>query len=259
MGLASILALVITAGAQTIDPPSATVRQSAALAIDAPGPGLIIGDFAAAPAGALPDGWEPLIFRGIAAQTRYAPVTDPLLGQVVMATSKASASALVRKIVVDAGAFPMLRWQWKIDNLIARSDVTRREGDDYPARIYVSFRYDPARASFVDRARYGALKLLYGEYPPHSGLNYVWDGKAPIGTVVPNPHTSRVSMIVVESGPGHLHEWRTYERNIVDDYRRAFGTEPPPISGIAIMTDTDNTGESAKAWYGNISLHAAPR
>ena len=66
-------------------------------------------------------------------------------------------------------------------------------------------------------------------------------------------------MIVVESGSGHLREWRTYERNIVDDYRRAFGAEPPPISGIAIMTDTDNTGESAKAWYGNISLHAAPR
>ena len=106
---------------------------------------------------------------------------------------------------------------------------------------------------------YGALSLIYGEYQPHAGLNYVWDRKAPVGTVVPNAFTDRVRMFVVESGPARLGQWLDYERNILDDYRFAFREEPPAISGIAIMTDTDNTGESAIAWYGDIALKPAPR
>ena len=176
-----------------------------------------------------------------------------------MATANASASGLLHRVELDPHGHPLLRWRWKVDNLIVRGDVTRKDGDDYPARLYVSFAYDPNRVSLFDRVKYAAARILYGEYPPHAGLNYIWDGKAPSGTLVTNAFTSRVKMIVVESGPARLHEWVTYERNIVEDYRRAFGEEPPPLSGIAIMTDTDNTGESATAWYGNIELlQAAP-
>lgn len=33
-----------------------------------------------------------------------------------------------------------------------------------------------------------------------------------------------------------------------------FGEEPPLAGGIAIMTDTDNTGESATAYYDDIRI-----
>jgi hypothetical protein len=225
-----------------------------------PPPGIIVvGDFAGAPAGTLPPEWRTLTFPGIKAHTRYAAVPDPIQGQVVQARADASASGLLRKITLDAHTYPILRWRWKADNLIGKGDVTRKEGDDYPARIYVSFAYDPQRVSLFQRAQYAAARLIYGEYPPHAGLNYIWDGKTPVGTLVANTHTERVKMIVVESGPQRLHEWLAYERNILEDYRRAFGEEPPLISGIAIMTDADNTGESAIAWYGNIELHPAPQ
>jgi hypothetical protein len=59
-------------------------------------------------------------------------------------------------------------------------------------------------------------------------------------------------MIVVESGETRLNQWVIEERNVYEDYKRAFGEEPPMISGVAIMTDTDNTGESAIAYYGDI-------
>jgi hypothetical protein len=59
-------------------------------------------------------------------------------------------------------------------------------------------------------------------------------------------------MFVVESGAGKVNQWVNEERNIFEDYKKAFGQEPPMISGIAIMTDTDNTGESATAYYGDI-------
>ena len=229
-----------------------------ALAADEPARvALTVAAFSSTAPGSMPAGWTSLAFRGIERLTRYEIVADVERRSVMRATSAASASALIRHLDVDPRAHPILRWEWKVDNLIRNADVTRREGDDYPARIYVSFKYDPSRVSWFDRAAYAAIRLFYGEYPPHAGLNYIWDGKAARGTVVPNPHTSRVAMIIVESGDERLRQWRSYERNIVDDYRRAFGEDPPPISGIGIMTDSDNTRESASASYGDITLSAA--
>ena len=170
------------------------------------------------------------------------------------ATAEASASGLIHRLDADPRETPVLRWRWKVENLISGADVTRKRGDDYPARIYVTFAYDPSRASLAQRIQYGAARLIYGEYPPHSGLSYIWESKAPAGTVVPNAVTERVRMIVVDSGPGDLGRWVQHERNIRDDYLQAFGEEPPRISGVAIMTDTDGTGESATAFYGDISL-----
>jgi hypothetical protein len=59
-------------------------------------------------------------------------------------------------------------------------------------------------------------------------------------------------MVAVESGDGNAGRWVDEERNLVEDYRRAFGENPPMVGAVAIMTDTDNTGEHAVAWYGAI-------
>jgi hypothetical protein len=216
---------------------------------------LLVGPFSrGVPGGPLPEGWTPLVFPNIAAHTTYALVHDAEAGVVLEARANASASGLVRKLDAPAEARPLLEWRWKADALIARGDVTRKDGDDYPVRIYVSFRYSPERLSFAERVRYTAARVFYGEYPPHAGINYIWDARAPAGTVVPNPFTDRVRMIVVESGTVRLQQWLSYQRDIVADYRRAFGEEPPPISGIAVMTDADNTGETVTARYGDITL-----
>lgn len=220
---------------------------------------LEIGAFSRAqPGGPLPEGWLPLTFRQIPRHTEYTLVRDDVAGVVVRAEARQSASGLIRALDVPAQEHPLLRWRWKAENLIAGGDVSRREGDDYPVRIYVSFRYTPDRLSLLDRAKYATARIVYGEYPPHAGLNYIWDTKAPVGTIVTNPFTDRVRMIVVESGPQRLRQWLTYERDIVADYRRAFGEDPPPIAGVALMTDADNTGESAIAFYGDITLSSRP-
>jgi hypothetical protein len=201
----------------------------------------------------LPEGWTPLTFKKIKRHTRYRVLAQDG-AYVVKAEAEASASGLIHPLDLDARVHRVLRWRWKVENLLAKADVGRKQGDDYPARIYVAFAYDPARASVGQRIRYEAARVLYGEYPPHAGLNYIWEGKLPAGTIVPNAFTDRVRMIVVESGAGRLGQWAEYERDIYDDYRRAFDEEPPRISGIAIMTDADGTGESAVAYYGDIFL-----
>jgi len=82
----------------------------------------------------------------------------------------------------------------------------------------------------------------------------VWCNKRKPGTVITNPRTDRIRKLVVESGAGHLNQWLEYERDIRADYERAFGEAPGALVGIAIMTDTDNTRSTAKAWYGPVRL-----
>ena len=215
------------------------------------------GRFSALKAGtAIPAQWVPLTFRNIETLTRYSLVSDAG-GTVLKADSSKSASGLIRRFderKIELKDYPILKWRWKISNLIKGADITAKEGDDYPARVYVTFRYDPERAGAGMRMQYGLAKSLYGEYPPHAGINYVWDGRAPVGTMLPNAYTKRAMMFVVESGPKRVGEWVEMERNVYEDYKRAFKEEPPPVSGIAVMTDTDQTGESAMAWYGDIEL-----
>jgi hypothetical protein len=218
---------------------------------------LEVGKFSAtAPGTEFPENWKPLTFPKIKRHTAYTLIRD---GDVVIvkAVSEASSSGLTRDITIDPKAYPIVQWRWKIGNLLKTSDVTRKEGDDYPARLYITFAYDSGRVSVFEKAKYEAARLLYGQYPPLGALNYIWDSKAAKGAVVPNPYTDRAMMIVVESGAADVNRWITEERNVYEDYKSAFGVEPPLISGVAIMSDTDNTGESATAFYGDIVFKKA--
>ena len=211
-----------------------------------------VGKFSAEDAGdALPAGWKPLTFRNIDKHTLYRLVKDGDT-TVVRAESKASASGLIRDMTINLKEYPFMQWRWKVENILTKGDVHRKEGDDYPARIYVAFEYDPGKLGLFEKAEYHLAKLLYGQYPPLGAISYIWESREPVGSVVPNPFTGRVKMIVVESGTENLNRWVREERNVYEDYKKAFGEDPPVISGVAIMTDTDNTGESAAASYGDI-------
>lgn len=211
-----------------------------------------IGNFSEAqPGGAFPDGWEPLTFDNIQKHTRYTLVAEAN-NIVVRAQSHQSSSGLTRKISLNPKEFPIIQWRWKVENILEQGDVSSKDGDDYPARIYITFEYDSSKVGFFEKAKYETAKLLYGEYPPISAINYIWESQAPIGTIVPNPYTDRAQMIVTQSGPAKLHQWVTETHNVYEDYLKAFGEEPSNISGVAIMTDTDNTQESAIAFFGDI-------
>lgn len=206
----------------------------------------------------IPEQWQPMTFKNIENNTTYELVEKN--GQtVIKAVSKASASGLIREISIDSEKYPWIAWSWKVENIFEKGDVTRKEGDDYPARIYILFAYDPDRLSFFEKMKYRTTRLIYGEYPPHAAINYIWASSAPKQTLAPNPYTDRSKMIVVESGEEKVGMWRKEKRNVYNDYRKAFGEQPPMITGVAIMTDSDDTGESAVAYYGDIFFMAQPR
>ena len=201
---------------------------------------------------ALPDGWSPLTFKKVSKQTKYEVVKD---GEtiVVKASSEASASGLTKEVRIDPREYPIVRWRWKVENLLRNSDVSRKDGDDYPARLYLTFEYDPDKVGFSKKLKYKAGRALFGDIPI-AALNYIWETKTPIGTIVENAYTDFAQMIVVESGPQKVGTWVEEERNIYEDYKKAFGEEPPLINGVAIMSDTDNTKERVTAYYGDITF-----
>lgn len=217
-----------------------------------------IGDFSSTGTEeVLPSDWEPLVFKKIKNHTEYKLVQGKT-GRVLRAESRASASGLIRKKRMDPRIYPVLKWTWRVDGILENGDVFQKDGDDYSARVYIMFEYTPQGLSLFEKMKFKAAKIIYGEYPPTGAICYVWGNKAPKDTVVSNAYTDHLKMIVVESGKEKINTWVTVERNLLDDYRNAFGREPAHISGIAIMTDSDNTGENATAYYGDIILAGLP-
>jgi len=253
--IAAALATVTTVATVTV----ATVAISTVATVAADNPPLRIGDFSTAEVGgAYPPPWQPLTFKKIPRHTEYKLVEDA--GVVVLqADSDAAASGLTREVAIDPAEYPVIEWRWKVADVLQGGDVTRKAGDDYPARLYITFAYDRAKVGLWERAKYRAARLFYGKHPPSAALNYVWASNAAAGAQVANAYTARVQMFVIQSGAGRAGQWQNESRNLYADYRAAFGADsmPPMISGVAVMTDTDNTGERARAWFGDIVFKAA--
>ena len=214
---------------------------------------IVVGDFLrSGTPGELPDQWEVLTFDGVSKQTSYQHRAEE--GEKgVQAISQGGASGLIRRIVIDPAHYPILSFSWKIAGVIAGANLQQKSGDDAPARVYVTFAYDASKVGFWEMVKFEAIKFIYGEYPPIASLVYVWASNSEQGTFFDNPYTDRVKVFVLETGAEKKGQWLTEHRNIVQDYVLAFGeSEVPMVSGVAIMTDSDNTGGSATAWYGNI-------
>lgn len=178
-------------------------------------------------------GWKTKIFSG---RTIYTLQNDN--DRIVLfAQSNASASGLYREIAIDLTETPILNWSWKIDNILTGNDEQTRSGDDYPARIYVIF----------------SDGLMF--WRTHA-INYVWSNNQPVGSSWPNAFTHHAGMIAIASGTDNIKQWVSYSRNVLADYRQFFGDEPGNVKVVAIMTDTDNTGATATAWYGDIWFSA---
>ncbi len=197
--------------------------------------------------------WRPLYFPKIPKHTTYTIETNE--GDSLLAAQSAgSASALVYKEHFNVYEYPRARWRWKISNIYNNALPQKKSGDDYPIRVYVVFKYDPETAGVIDKVKYGVARKLYGEYPPHSTLNYVWANDDGQKTIITSPYTDKVRLIALQKGGGKAGTWQDEEINILKDYRAAFGADPPPTASLAIMSDSDNTGQSAVSYLDFIEV-----
>jgi Protein of unknown function (DUF3047) len=207
----------------------------------------------AQPDGVLPGAWRPWRLSRLKKLTSYRLI-DYNGSVVVKAMSAASASGLVHPLDIDPREFPVLQWRWKVPALIAGANNSRRNAEDAPVRVVLSFDGDTESLPLEDRVFFDRIRALTGYELPYATLMYIWENQAPAGTVIANPHSTRIQMVVAESGSARTGTWKLESQNVYEDYKRAFGAEPGRIKAIAIMTDTDNTGTSVEAYYGDIAF-----
>jgi len=219
-----------------------------------PGPPAQVTPFSAArPGGAYPGGWHTLGFSKFRKETHYGLVDNCGI-TVVEARAEGSSSGLIVLVDIDPSKYPWLTWRWKVARLVPGADNTRRETEDAPARIEISFDGDSKKLSLADRLWAVQVKTVTGIDLPYATLEYVWGAGAPKDTVIENTWTGRIRMLLVESGPERVGEWVTETRNVYEDYQRVFGEPPGRITAVGIITDTDATGAKAEAYYGDIAL-----
>ena len=209
----------------------------------------------AMPGGKLPRGWRPWILSGLKKETDYQIVS--VEGRnVLRALAEQSASGLVHDVRFDPMQFPIITWRWKVSNLIDAADNTRSGTEDSPVRIVIAFDGEIAKLPPMERVAFAQFRALTKRSLPYATLMYIWENKQPRDAVIHSRLTSRVRMIVAESGAARLGEWREETRDLVADYRAAFGEDPPPIKWIGIMTDSDNTRSSVRGYYGDLEIRA---
>jgi len=182
--------------------------------------------------------WQEKIFQG---KVLYTIEEHKEEDGHLLARSDSASSGLIYKMKFDVIKYPMISWEWNVKEFPSKEkeNSSSTEGwierDDYAARVYVIF----PSWNFMD------IK----------SIEYIWDETLPAETILTSPYFNNIKLIVLESGKQNLGEWVAEERNIYEDFKKAFGTKPPRYVGsIALMTDSDNSASSAEASYKNLKV-----
>jgi Protein of unknown function (DUF3047) len=196
--------------------------------------------------------WRPISFP-LKRRTDYHAVKYKGKN-AIKATAKSSASGIEAKLDVDVSKKPIIAFSWYTDSLIDGADNTEKNTEDSPLRIILSFDGDKDTLIAKERRFHDRAKLLTGRELPYATLMYIWENQKPINEVIINPHTTTIKKIVITSGKKDLKKWIAFRRNVYDDYVLAFGKPPGKLTGIALMSDTDNTGTNITAYYSDVIL-----
>ena len=198
---------------------------------------VVVTDFTLSPAQEnsrqLPKGWALKVWHGKAdVRLIWDQNRD---GKVLRMRSEKASVSIHREVKLDLKKFPVLSWKWKVTKLPEGADARNVESDDQAAGVYVVF---PRFPSLINSQLIG----------------YVWETSAPEGTILRSRKNPMVHYIVIKSGIDNLGKWITEKRNVMDDYRRVFGSEAPKVGGIALMIDTDDTLSDAESYFAKVEF-----
>jgi hypothetical protein len=213
----------------------------------------------AAPGDAIPEGWEK-------AELPYGNKSDFRIVEddgkrVLQVRAEGSFGSLAHRLSVAEQKAQILEWRWKVDRVVEKAQIETKAGEDFAARVYVAFDFPEKELSKGDRAKLKIARAVQG-FVPAAAICYVWDNKHPVGTSMWSPYFGTVRTIVVESGGERAGQWVMEKRDIEADFLAAFGEQwkgkIPDITGIVVGNDTDQTGETVTASFGDLRLGPRP-
>lgn len=185
----------------------------------------------------LPAGWKNLPVVKGKSMTRYTLMQESGT-TVLLADASHSALALMHAGNIHLDRTPVVAWRWKVDAPIGGANNSHAKHEDAPARLVFLFDGDKKKLSLVDRASIGLAKRLAGQELPYATLMYIWSTTAAPGSVIANPHTERVQMIVVAGQSGDAGKWQNLRHDIVQNFEQVFHEAPGRIIGYGLLTDT---------------------
>lgn len=215
--------------------------------------------FSAAEGGTAPAPWRIVTLPKVPRHTLFE-VVELDGSRVLRVTANSSYGNLLHPVEREVGSTPLLRWRWRVDRQSQATDLTRKEGDDVPARLCVLFDVPLERLAAGDRWKLRLARGIFDPQLPAASICYVWDAHVQAGTWLPNAYTDRVQMIILRSAAsGHAAgRWFEESRDLRADFMRAFPREAsaglPRVAAIGLAADGDNTGASSVAFFGDIVL-----
>lgn len=207
---------------------------------------------------ALPAPWRVVAFPGGGRPvTRFAIEMQGTERVLKVATDKSYGNALHEIKHVVPGMGSKLAWRWKLDKPLLQADLKTREGDDAALKVCALFDLSLDKLGFLERNMMRIARSRTPDPLPAATLCYVWDHLLPPGTRLPNVYSQRLRFIVLNSGEKQLGQWQRHERDLVADFKLAFGPEAdetPPLVAVVVGADSDNTGDTSLGYVGDVSL-----
>ena len=199
-----------------------------------------------------PKGWKTVTHFNTA-PTSYQVVKYQ--GKYILeAEGIGTCSSLFREVQAELKDYPIISWKWKISNVIRQAIETRKDRNDSAARVIIVFKTRPEDITLWYGLEYLVTRALRKDEPVGPRIEYIWGNRIEKGRILDNPSVKYSRVIVLETGEGKTNRWIREKRNLVEDYKAAFGTDPEGILALGIQTDTDQSNESITAYYGEIFL-----
>lgn len=200
----------------------------------------------------------PAAFRTITlpkiAHNRFSLVSDEGTTVLRVDSDNSAGSVAIPLAATRTQGNTTLEWRWKVSRMLEHADLENKTGDDFAARVYVFFDVPLESLPFMERSKIKLARMVAGSDVPTAAICYVWDNKHRVGLRAWSPYSTRVRKIVLQSGPEFIGRWKSESRDVAADFREAFGTEMPVVTGVAVGNDTDNTDDKVTTWFGDVTF-----
>ena len=178
------------------------------------------------------DELKDLKVRKIKNETKYSVEINEN-GNLLKAVSDGTASGLGKEIIINLNKTPFINITWKVEKDLKGIDEKSKKGHDYAARVFVV-------------KKTGATALS------NRAINYVFSSNNLINENWRSPYTKKSIDYVLATTKNNLNEWVTVKANVKEHFKKLHDLDVEELSGVAIMTDTDNSKLKAISYYQNI-------
>ena len=158
-------------------------------------------------------------------------------GNFIKAEAEGKGSGLGKEINIDLLKTPFINITWKIEKDLFGIKENSKKGHDYAARVFV-------------------IKKTGSTPLSNRAINYVFSSNNKVNENWPSPYTKKSIDYVLSTTRLNSNKWVTVKTNVKEDFKKMHGIEVNEISGVAIMTDTDNSKLKAISYYQNIYFSA---